>query len=141
MYNSVVTTIIGGGSAIQDSENLDIGIIETEMFQSDSKVDGVNAQNDTGLVIYRLNQQVIDLTSVINSCDTEIDRLVNELELFVCKDSKHRFVDIIITPCCHTTCSRCMEVFVNSYIMDSRSRKNCPCCNTTMQQVDRMYFS
>ena len=85
MYNSVVTTIIGGGSAIQYSENLDIGIIETEMFESDSKVDGVNAQNDTGLVIYRLNQQVIDLTSVINSRDTEIDRLVNELELFVCK--------------------------------------------------------
>ena len=141
MYNSVVTTIIGGGSAMYDSENLDIGIIETEMFESDSKVDGVNAQNDTGLVIYRLNQQVIDLTSVINSCDTEIDRLVNELELFVCKVCRHRVVDIIITPCCHTTCSRCMEVFINSYIMDSRSRKNCPCCNTTMQQVDRIYFS
>ena len=46
MYNSVVTTIIGGGSAIQDSENLDIGIIETEMVESDSMVDGVNAQTD-----------------------------------------------------------------------------------------------
>ena len=55
MYNSVVTTIIGGRSAIQDSENLDIGIIETEMVESDSMVDGVNAQIDTGLVISRLN--------------------------------------------------------------------------------------
>ena len=141
MYKSVISTIIGGVSALQYSESLNIGISGTVVLESDSNVDGVDDQNDSGLAISRLNQQIIDLSSVINSRDTEIDRLVNELELFVCKVCRHRVVDIIITPCCHTTCSRCMEVFVNSYIMDSRSRKNCPCCNTTMQQVDRMYFS
>ena len=49
MYNSVVTTIIGGGSAMQYSESLDIGISETVMLESDSKVDGVNVQNETVL--------------------------------------------------------------------------------------------
>ena len=120
MYKSVSSTIIGGVSALQYSESLNIGISGTVVLESDSNVDGVDGQNESGLAISRLNQQIIDLSSVINSRDTEIDRLVNELELFVCKVCKHRFVDIVIKPCYHTTCSRCMEVFVNSYIIDSR---------------------
>ena len=169
MYKSVISTIIGGVSALQYSESLNIGITRTVVLESDSNVDvvdcrneseslnigirgsiilesdsnvdGVDDQNDSGLAISRLNQQIIDLSSVINSRDIEIDRPVNELEVFVCKVCKHRFVDIVIKPCYHTTCSRCMEVFVNSYINDSRSRKNCLCCNAIIQYVEKMYFS
>ena len=169
MYKSVSSTIIGGLSTLQysqslntgitrtlvlesdsnvdvvdcrnESESLNIGIKGSIILESDSNVDGVEGQNESDLAITRLNQQIIDISSVVNSRDIEIDRLVKELEVFVCKVCKFRFVNIVIKPCYHTTCSRCMEVFVNSYINDSNSRKNCPCCNTIMQHVEKMYFS
>ena len=98
MYKSVITTIIGGVSALQYSESLDIGISGTVVLESVSNVDGVDDQNDSGLAISRLNQQIIDLSSVINSRDIEIDRLVNELEVFVCKVCKHRYCHQTLLP-------------------------------------------
>ena len=125
--------------------SLNIGRRGSVILESESNVevdvDEVEGQNESDLAIIRLNQQIIDISSVVNSRDIEIDRLVKELEVFVCKVCKFRFVNIVIKPCYHTTCSRCMEVFVNSYINDSNSRKNCPCCNTIMQHVEKMYFS
>ena len=46
----------------------------------------------------------------------------------------------IVTPCHHSTCDTCMEVFINLYINNSNSRKTCPFCNTLVQHVGKMYF-
>ena len=87
MYKSVISTIIGGVSALQyseslnigisgtvvlesdsnvdgvdgqnESESLNIGISGTVVLESDSNVDGVDGQNESGLAISRLNQQII----------------------------------------------------------------------------------
>jgi hypothetical protein len=119
MYKSVSSTIIGGLSTLQysqslntgitrtlvlesdsnvdvvdcrnESESLNIGIKGSIILESDSNVDGVEGQNESDLAITRLNQQII--SSVVNSRDIEIDRLVKELEVFVCKVCKFRFVN------------------------------------------------
>ena len=136
-------------SDINESESLNIGSLNigtrgSVFLESESNVevnvDEVEGPNESDLAITRLNQQIIDISSVVNSRDIEIDRLVKELEVYLCKVCRFKFANILIKPCHHTTCDSCMEVFVNSYIKDSNSRKNCPCCNTIMQHVEKMYF-